>query len=1091
MAQSITSWGDNPPLEYFNLSCCSIQEQVWAELLQSLSSCKQLSHLDLSGNTIDEAGRYLAQSITSWGDDLPLESLDLTDCSIQEQVWPELLQSLSSCKQLTDLELSRNTIGEAGRYLAQSIKSWGDNPALKKLYLRHCLIPEQVWPKLLQSLSICEWLYHLGLSHNTIGEAGRYLAQSITSWGDSPPLQILDLEFCSIPRQVSPELLQSLSSCKQLTYVDLSNNTIGEAGHYLVQSITSCRGDPPLETLNLRYCSIPEEVWAEMLQSLSSCKQLTDLDLSDNTIGEAGHYLAQSITSWGDNPPLQQLNLNSCSIPEQVWPELLQSLSSCKQLTDLKLLCNTIDEARRYLAQSITSWGDDPPLQKLYLMDCSIPEQVWAELLQSLSSCKQLVDLDLSDNTIGEAGRYLAHSITSWGDDPPLEYFNLSCCSIQEQVWAELLQSLSSCKQLSHLDLSGNTIDEAGRYLAQSITSWGDDLPLESLDLTDCSIQEQVWPELLQSLSSCKQLTDLELSRNTIGEAGRYLAQSIKSWGDNPALKKLYLRHCLIPEQVWPKLLQSLSICEWLYHLGLSHNTIGEAGRYLAQSITSWGDSPPLQILDLEFCSIPRQVSPELLQSLSSCKQLTYVDLSNNTIGEAGHYLVQSITSCRGDPPLETLNLRYCSIPEEVWAEMLQSLSSCKQLTDLDLSDNTIGEAGHYLAQSITSWGDNPPLQQLNLNSCSIPEQVWPELLQSLSSCKQLTDLKLLCNTIDEARRYLAQSITSWGDDPPLQKLYLMDCSIPEQVWAELLQSLSSCKQLVDLDLSDNTIGEAGRYLAHSITSWGDDPHLEALDLNRCSIPEQVWPEMLQSLSSCKQLTDLQLSRNTIGEAGRYLAQSISSWGDNPPLETLNLNECSIPEQVWPELLQSLSFCKQLTDLDLSGNIIGKAGHNLVQSITSWGEGPLLQELELIDCSITEHVWPELLQCLSSCKHLSYLNLSGNTLIGCLFCFLSDPNSRLTCLEYLNLKCTTMNKTNVQHLSQLIQANKLPSLNYLNLQEKRWTSVEEELQQLKKACASHPNGQSILDIISYNSAEEEEVTPQTSLRENKKVHKIK
>ena len=129
-------------------------------------------------------------------------------------------------------------------------------------------------------------------------------------------------------------------------------------------------------------------MWPELLQSLSSCKQLTNLNLIHNSIGEAGRRLAQSITSWGDNPPLQQLHLYSCSIPEQVWPELLQSLSSCKQLTNLNLIHNSIGEAGRRLAQSITSWGDNPPLQQLHLYSCSIPEQVWPELLQSLSSCK-------------------------------------------------------------------------------------------------------------------------------------------------------------------------------------------------------------------------------------------------------------------------------------------------------------------------------------------------------------------------------------------------------------------------------------------------------------------------------------------------------------------------------------------------------------------------------------------------------------------------------------------------------------------------------------------------------------------------------
>ena len=220
---------------------------------------------------------------------------------------------------------------------------------------------------------------------------------------------------------------------------------------------------------------------------------------------------------------------------------------------------------------------------------------------------------------------------------------------------------------------------------------------------------------------------------------------------------------------------------------------------------------------------------------------------------------------------------------QQVWPELLQSLSSCKQLSHLDLQHNTIGEAGRYLTQAITSWGDNPPLKDLDLTRCSIPEQVWPGLFQSLSSCKRLSDLDLSDNTTGEAGRYLAQSITSWGDNPPLERLYLENCSIPEQVWPGLFQSLSSCKQLSHLDLWNNAIGKAGRYLAQSITSWGDNPPLQRLDLGYCSIPEQVWAELLQSLSSCKQLSDL--SGNTIGEAGRYLTQAIISWGDNPPLE--------------------------------------------------------------------------------------------------------------------------------------------------------------------------------------------------------------
>ena len=543
---------------------------------------------------------------------------------------------------------------------------------------------------------------------------------------------------------------------------------------------------------------------------------------------------------------------------------------------------------------------------------------------------------------------------------------------------------------------------------------------------------------------------ETNLTANILGKRGCFLSVFIHRQGDNPPLKEIMLYSYSMSKSKWVELFQFTSTCKYLMHLNLWSCNLGEAGRSLAQSITSWGDNPPLQRLYLNRCSIPKQVWPELLQSLSSCKQLSDLNLSSNTIGEAGRHLAQSITSWGDNPPLQELRLFGCSIPKHMWPELLQSLSSCKQLTHLDVSYNTIGEAGRYLAQSITSWGDNPPLRKLDLRYCSIPKQVWPELLQSLSSCKQLAHLDLSHNTIGEAGRHLAQSITSWGDDPPLHRLDLGYCSILKQVWPELLQSLSSCKQLAHLDLSRNTIGEAGRYLAQSIKSWGDDPHLEALHLNPCSIPEQVWPELLQSLSSCKQLTDLDLSDNTIGEAGRSLAQSITSWGHNPPLRKLDLIECSIPEQVWPELLQSLSSCKQLTDLDLSDNTIGEAGRSLAQSIKSWGDDPPLQKLILSDCSIPEQVWAELLQSLSSCRKLA--DLSGNTLTGCLSSFLSDPNPGLTSLKDLNLEQTKLNKSDIQHLTHLIQNKKLSGLKHLWLEVWRVrTGVLDELLQLKDA----------------------------------------
>ena len=296
----------------------------------------------------------------------------------------------------------------------------------------------------------------------------------------------------------------------------------------------------------------------------------------------------------------------------------------------------------------------------------------------------------------------------------------------------------------------------------------------------------------------------------------------------------------------------------------------------------------------------------------------------------------------------------------------------------MNLGENKLGEAGHQLAQSIKSWEDEPPLQKLYLYNCSLSATASLELVQSLSSCRHLTALNLGENKLGEAGHQLAQSIRSWGDEPPLQKLYLYNCSLTATASLELVQSLSSCRHLTVLNLGQNKLSEAGHQLAQSIRSWGDEPPLQALQLYNCSLTATASLELVQSLSSCRHLTALNLEENKLSEAGHQLAQSIRSWVDEPPLQALELYNCSLTATASLELVQSLSSCRHLTVLDLRGNKLGEAGHQLAQSIRSLGDEPPLQQIWLHNSSLTATASLELLQSLSSCRQLTVLDLRGN-----------------------------------------------------------------------------------------------------------------
>ena len=695
-------------------------------------------------------------------------------------------------------------LGQDGSLLSDFIKYQGNKPLLNKIHLPGYSMPLDKMIDLFQFLCICTQCTHLNLSETAIGKAGHQLAQSIRSWGEHAPLKELYLQDCSIPKEALSKVLQSLSTCRQLIALDLGQNALGETVHDLAKSIRSWGNNPSLQQLYLHDCSMPLAASRELLMSLSSCKDLKSVDFGGNFIPEAGHQLAQLIKSWGYNPPLEQVYLYGCSLTPESSSELLCSLATCNNLTHLDLRGNTLGEAGHHLAHSIRSWGDNAQLQVLHLYGCGLSEDASKDLLESLSPCKHLTELNLGENTLGEAGHHLAESIRSWGDLPPLEGLFLSNCSMPIGASSELLQSLATCRKLIHLDLRGNILGEAGNYLAQSIRSWGHHPPIEQLYIHGCLIPDDSFSEILKSLLSCTYLTHLDFRRNTVGKSGSQLIKLIGSWGDTPLLEQLFLHYCLIPVETSIPLLESLETCKYLTHLDFRRNVLGEAGHHLAKAIRTWGDDPPLQELYLYGCSLSPDASIALLQSLSRCKYLTHLDLGRNNLGKGGYLLANIIRSHGDNSPLKQLYMYGCLLPAETSTDILQCLSKCRSLTHLDLGRNMLGESGVHVAELIRSWGDNPPLQQLYLYGCSLTENASNALLQSLSTCTQLTELNLGKNSLGAAGHQLAMSIRSWGDDPQLQCLYLANCMMPVFVWNEILQALAKCTYLTKLDTSND-----------------------------------------------------------------------------------------------------------------------------------------------------------------------------------------------------------------------------------------------------------------------------------------------
>ena len=382
-------------------------------------------------------------------------------------------------------------------------------------------------------------------------------------------------------------------------------------------------------------------------------------------------------------------------------------------------------------------------------------------------------------------------------------------------------------------------------------------------------------------------------------------------------------------------------------------NTAWKEGKYLVELIKNFGEDSPLQQLHLPDCSLLEVECTELLKYLSEFRHLTHLSLNGNKVGKWGTYMVEMIDNLKSDLQLQSLDLRGCSIPSNMCGEILKCLKKCKQLTYLDLGEQSLEQEGIYLVDLIKNLGEDPPLQQLNLEDCSIPEVECTEMLEYISKYRHLTHLNLSGNKVGKGGMYIVQMMDNLGLDLQLKLLYVRNCSIPSNMCGEILKCLKQCKQLTYLDLGGQILEKEGKYLVELIKNSGEDSPLQQLYLPNCSISEVECTELLKYLSEFSHLTHLSLNGNGVGKGGKYIAQLIKNFHLNPPLKHLCLRNCSIPDDKYTKILKSLPYCKHLTTLDLCGTTLKNGGKAITEMIKNFGYEPRLKELSIANWALS------------------------------------------------------------------------------------------------------------------------------------------
>ncbi|XP_057970179.1 receptor-like protein kinase BRI1-like 3 [Malania oleifera] len=526
------------------------------------------------------------------------------------------------------------------------------------------------------------------------------------------------------------------------------------------------------------------------------------------------------------------------------------------------------------------------------------------------------------------------------------------------------LSHLLALPFLLHLNLQGNSFSEIDEDIS-SLNSTTGPCSLQTLDLSSNNLSNPLNRSSLLLLSSCNNLSSLNLSHNSIPGI-------VFNFG--PSFLRLDLSYNLVSDSTI--LTHTLSDCQNLNLLNLSHNKIrGDLW------VTPLSSCKNLFILDLSYNLLYGEIPAYLVANF--LLSLNYLDLSHNNF--SGNFSSLEFRDCS---KLKFLNLSYNALSG---ADFPRNLRNCELLETLDLSHNDLqhklpgvllGNLKNLRRLSLAYnqfSGEIPPglgqtcgtLEELDLSA----NKLSGGLPLTFTSCSSLQILKLGHNML--SGNFLDRVISTL---PSLRHLFLPFNNITGSVPL----SLTNCSQLRVLDLSSNAFtGNIPRMFCTSPLSTASSSLLENILLPNNSLSDTV----PQELANCKNLRTIDLSLNRLtGSLPSKIwtlpnLSNLRMWGNSITgeipegictnggnLETLILNNNLISGSI----PLSLGNCTNLRLLFLSSNLLtGEIPFSIGNLIN-------LQIIQLNDNMLSGQIPPE----LGKCQSLAWLDLSSNNLSG-------------------------------------------------------------------------------------------------------------
>ena len=692
---------------------------------------------------------------------------------------------------------------------------------------------------------------------------------AIKSFSDKvslPYLQVLRINLpfpiCSKPKQILKMLL--LNGCPKIYFYwnDSLGEDLGTWRRYLCQAL-----DSPAESIT-KINFFNSNMSSLILDRLSCCTVFSLISCEiDNTQTKV---LADGLNS----SLLTNLKLDFNRISDSGAVALARCIARCSVVQEVSIQCNSI--------------GDSGAIA----------------LANALVHCSSLTRLDLQGNALGDEGaaaiaksvqlnEIILHiyniNITEDGVKQVLKYKNnANVASVEYSSWwstiadednVSIKNTLLRCHNIPMIQILPSNYDKISLLITQIDH-------LKSIRFLSCIFSDKI---TLRNIKG-----RFKLFRNFKTLQGLHLrCASDISAGD---------LHSLSEGLKSNNNLQTVDV----HQLGYDPKHIDLGGTI----ITELKHCHCLQEVSITNCHI----DPDLLQGAKYFAQLKKLVLSHAILRPAGMKILSEILV--DSKTLLHLDLSSNWIGDDGAVFLAKVLKHCRSLQDLYLQRNEIGTRG-LSALCETKTFNN--LQSLNF-SCNPLSRDSARLLSNMFRKNTSLNYLNLSGSINQMSRTVVLNYTFLGHRTALFKP---------------LKDLSCCRNLCSLKLERNKL----RYNdAPILVEVMKNNNLQILNLGENSIGPEGAAILSVGLTSCKKLLEFDISRNYIESSGlESLAKGLRCC---TCLQKLKLQENRIKPESSSALLVVMKSCEDLQELNLSGNTIGV--DSAAELISGWNHKHLL-----------------------------------------------------------------------------------------------------------------------------------------------------